>query len=466
MATFCAVASCRNHRSPGATLINCKHSRFSNLLYFLSDKRICQACHEGVIQLQQPDAVLPELGWDASRTERASLLGMDYFLSNILPALPAGLKMQTLQIIVDKTLAYLSEGLAEDSRSEPWRSLHTRRGSFDAMRSLRAMVDALNLARCGTPLSEVMGMFGQRPNGQEWRARPGLHSWFLRLRQDADVIAAADAYYLGWQIWLQEAHGSDAVASSGIVARRKKTPPSLDAMLAAAAPRARVLLQVYELGKGSKLADAIKSLNSFTQSTLGAGGVFHVAVEVEGVSGGLEWSFGYALRGTGVFAINSKQHPDHQFRETVPVGETSISTAEFGQLISRMQDTWVGEKYQLLRCNCISFCSALCIALGVGPVPSWVDRFPRMGAGTQDFAERVSAAASAASDAISQVMRPVAKPPSPAEVERLDEAPVAFQRASGSYNNVWSPKKEAAGDHGRHGGGWVAGSVSESLRAR
>ena len=46
---------------------------------------------------------------------------------------------------------------------------------------------------------------------------------------------------------------------------------------------ARVLLQVYELGKGSKLADAIKSLNSFTQSTLGAGGVFHVAVEVEGV---------------------------------------------------------------------------------------------------------------------------------------------------------------------------------------
>ena len=60
MATFCAVASCRNHRSPGATLINCRHSRFSNLLYFLSDKRICQACHEGVIQLQQPDAVLPE----------------------------------------------------------------------------------------------------------------------------------------------------------------------------------------------------------------------------------------------------------------------------------------------------------------------------------------------------------------------------------------------------------------------
>ena len=158
---------------------------------------------------------------------------------------------------------------------------------------------------------------------------------------------------------------------------------------------------------------AIKSLNSFTQSTLGAGGVFHVAVEVAGVSAGLEWSFGHALRGTGVFAIRSKAHPDHQFRETVAVGETSISRAEFENLIRRMQDTWVGDRYQLLRCNCISFCSALCIALGVGPVPAWVDRFPRLGAGGQEFAERVSAAASAASDALSQVMRPASKSSTP-----------------------------------------------------
>ena len=196
--TFCAVASCLHHRRPGAILINCKHSHFSGLLYFLSDKRICQSCHDYVVCLQQPDAVLPELGWAASQTERAALLGMDYFLAHILPALPSSLQMQTAQIIVDKTLAYLSEGLAVDARSEPWRSLHARRG-HDATASLREMVDALNLARCGTPLDEVMGNFGERPDGCAWRARPGLHSWLLRLRHDADVVAAADAYYMKYQ---------------------------------------------------------------------------------------------------------------------------------------------------------------------------------------------------------------------------------------------------------------------------
>jgi hypothetical protein len=44
LTTFCASAACVNHRAPGGTpLINCKHSRFSTLLYFIADKRICQA---------------------------------------------------------------------------------------------------------------------------------------------------------------------------------------------------------------------------------------------------------------------------------------------------------------------------------------------------------------------------------------------------------------------------------------
>ena len=121
-----------------------------------------------------------------------------------------------------------------------------------------------------------------------------------------------------------------------------------------------------------------------------------------------------------------------------------------------------------LRGNCISFCSALCIALGVGPVPAWVDRFPRLGAGGQEFAERVSAAASAASDALSQVMRPASKstPPAPAEVDGHHEVAVVFQRSPGSYNNVWSPNKRNDGaadaDGSRTNGGWVAGSVSDS----
>ena len=146
LTTFCASAACANHRAPGgAPLINCKHSRFSTLLYFLADKRICQACHEHVVQLQQEDSTEPELAW-ASRPERASLLGMDYFLAHILPVLPSGLFQQTAQVLVDKTLAYISEGLPQDKRAEPWRSLHLIEG-YDAGGALRGLVDALNLAQ-------------------------------------------------------------------------------------------------------------------------------------------------------------------------------------------------------------------------------------------------------------------------------------------------------------------------------
>ena len=431
LTTFCASAACVNHRQPGgAPLINCKHSRFSTLLYFIADKRICQTCHEHVVQLQQEESTEPELAW-ASRAERASLLGMDYFLAHILPLLPQGLFQQTARVLVDKTLTYISEGLPQDKRAEPWRSLHLIEG-YDAAGALRGLVDALNLARCGTPLREVLTIVGRNdakqrappslvPQGM-WRARPGLQSWLLRLRHDADVVAAADAYYQNWQIWLAEEHGSHAVASSGIAPRRRlklpQTPP---------APGHRVVLQVYELGSGTRLADTIRSLNSFTQTALGAGGVFHVAVEVEGISSGLEWSFGYAPHGSGVFALDAKRHPDHAFRETVPMGETHISRADFGRLIREMQGTWAGDKYQLLRCNCISFCNELCIALGVGPVPAWVDRFPRLGAGGQDFAEKVSAVASAASGAVTAardaVIRPAGKPPLPLSPPRASKEP-------------------------------------------
>ena len=73
------------------------------------------------------------------------------------------------------------------------------------------------------------------------------------------------------------------------------------------------------------------------------------------------------------------------------LGETPISRPELGSLIRTMQDVWAGESYQLVRCNCISFCAALCEALRAGPIPEWVDRFPRIGAGGLDVAERQAA---------------------------------------------------------------------------
>jgi len=168
--------------------------------------------------------------------------------------------------------------------------------------------------------------------------------------------------------------------------------------------RERVLLHVYELGAGNRMADAIRGLNAVTKSGFGAGGVFHAAIEVENLSRGLEWSYGYAGDGTGVFAIKATQHPDHTFRETVVLGRTALSREQLLKRLRQMQADWAGESYHLVRCNCISYCKALSNELGVQPLPEWVDRFPRIGAGGLDIAESVAARAILYREAIAASM--------------------------------------------------------------
>ena len=59
-----------------------------------------------------------------------------------------------------------------------------------------------------------------------------------------------------------------------------------------------VTLHVYDITNTSyeSANAAITNLNRFTKDALGAGGIFHGAVEVNGY----EWSFGYCDQGTGV----------------------------------------------------------------------------------------------------------------------------------------------------------------------
>lgn len=477
-------------------------------VYFFSDKRVCAPCHQRVTGLHNgaPERLPSEL----RLAQRGAIEGMEYFLESILPYLSGGTSMdgllwRTQRMLVDKTLTYVAEGLAADAKVEPW----CKNPSFAATTATacKEMVAALNLASSGTPPrhDQVLRMFGTKRAGQPWRARPALYSWLIHLRRDNDVLAAADAYYLDWQIWISETHGPDALATTACTAARRRRGSSAEAVAAAPA-MCRVLLHVYELGKGTRLAETIKGLNSFTQSTLGAGGVFHAAVEVVGVGGGLEWSFGYALKGTGVFAVRATEHPDHVYRQSVDLGETPISRPELGSLIRTMQDVWVGESYQLVRCNCISFCKALAAALGpgVGAVPEWVDRFARIGAASLDVSEKINAVAAAAGDAISQVMRPsgplgskasrgclpvpglgtdalATKPPPPPPPvvvaqptllrttsipDNAMSAGAGFERVSGSFNRVWSPNKEPSAEGGRTRS-WTEGSVREvgSLRS-
>ena len=108
-------------------------------------------------------------------------------------------------------------------------------------------------------------------------------------------------------------------------------------------PRERVLLHVYELGTGTRLADAIKGLNAFTKGALNSGGVFHAAIEVENIGKSLEWSYGYAQQGSGVFAVKATTHPDHVFRETVVLGRTPLARDELLAVIRKMQVAWRGD---------------------------------------------------------------------------------------------------------------------------
>lgn len=68
-----------------------------------------------------------------------------------------------------------------------------------------------------------------------------------------------------------------------------------------------VTLHVYDITNTQyETANAaIQGLNRFTKDTLGAGGIFHGAVEVNGD----EWSYGYCDRGTGVSTRGDSRAP-------------------------------------------------------------------------------------------------------------------------------------------------------------
>tara|TARA_B100000683_G_scaffold102704_1_gene101373 strand:+ start:32209 stop:32898 length:690 start_codon:yes stop_codon:yes gene_type:complete len=136
---------------------------------------------------------------------------------------------------------------------------------------------------------------------------------------------------------------------------------------------ALVTLSVYDIkhAESAHITSAVTSLNTFTRDALNVGGIFHGGVEIFGD----EWSFGYCPRGTGVYRCAPKKNPMYAYRESVPLGVTSLSPARAAACVSALRATWMGTDYDVLTKNCNHFCEALCAALGCEGPPRWLNSF-------------------------------------------------------------------------------------------
>jgi len=114
------------------------------------------------------------------------------------------------------------------------------------------------------------------------------------------------------------------------------------------------------------LSEAFAQLNSVSIDLIGFGGALHVGVEVFGV----EWSFGTG----GVSCTAPKQHRHFSYRQTVEMGAIDMQQRDVELAISQMRSEWSGSEYDLFSKNCGTFGNALCIRLGLGPLPAWITR--------------------------------------------------------------------------------------------
>eukprot|EP00966_Prymnesium_polylepis_P132036 3053512-Prymnesium_polylepis.1 len=137
--------------------------------------------------------------------------------------------------------------------------------------------------------------------------------------------------------------------------------------------RGEVFLHVYDLSNEPK----IRNINRV--SAMLGGGLYHTAIQVAGLSDGLEWSFGAITDASGVYSCGARDNPQHAYREPISLGRTTLTRAAFETLIGQMSATWHGSTYHLTSRNCQSFCEELAARLGVSPLPEWIRRFAKIG---------------------------------------------------------------------------------------
>ena len=121
----------------------------------------------------------------------------------------------------------------------------------------------------------------------------------------------------------------------------------------------------------------VYDLNAANEWTHGAGvGFYHSGVEVAG----REWTFGSGSgSGTGVMEHRPRE-TGLVLRESILLGETELSTTDVeAQAWDLGRDLFQAARYNLLLCNCNHFAAAYVQALGVAPLPGWVNRAALLG---------------------------------------------------------------------------------------
>lgn len=142
---------------------------------------------------------------------------------------------------------------------------------------------------------------------------------------------------------------SDALSAAAAPLPHPLTPlASTEAVRYACQPNA-VFLNVYDVGGGSGLL-----------WTVGLG-VHHVGVQVYGH----EFQYGHRPAGKGIGEVELRHSPPHTFREQFFLGHTQLSEAAMLALVAELsdQDEWLGNRYHLVKHNCIVFARAFCALL-------------------------------------------------------------------------------------------------------
>ena len=143
-----------------------------------------------------------------------------------------------------------------------------------------------------------------------------------------------------------------------------------------------VYLNVYDVSK----RDSVKILNAVLAhwwAPVKLGGVFHVAVQINGI----EWSFGKTFLASrpGVFGLPPQKDPNHNFRERIFLGYTKLSMDQIANVLTTMVNEYPGQGYDVFRRNCCHFAEDLCERVGVQKLPDWIYRLARIGAAADEF---------------------------------------------------------------------------------